>query len=239
MNDLRTILQAYYEAHPATITLQKNGHSHELILPMAWNDFTSLNLDPIQTAQAFTAYYQNKAHTAWRYLSKPNYWMHKHASYVYTNDSHTESWSTFEEYKSLISLLYLAVIDKDTPCIDDYTLETRLEHFIDELAHIGRAHNWDQSRYNQNNHLEQYDDLEGDRPSCYSGIKRRLFQAVLGHPLLKLVTGEVIKAEINEFLVAHFKKAINSSNGDVIKEAWDKSIDGEVLSAKDTNNTKP
>ncbi|KTD69777.1 ankyrin repeat protein [Legionella santicrucis] len=234
MNDLRATLQAYYEAHPATITIQKNGHSHELILPMAWNDFTSLHLDPIQTAQAFKAYYQNKAHTAWRYLSKPNSWMHEHASYIYINDTRTERWSTFEEYQSLISLLYLAVIDKDTPCIDEYTLETRLEHFIDELAHIGRAHNWDQSRYNQNNKLEQYDDLEGDRPSCFSGVKRRLFQSVLGHPLLKLVTGEVIKAEINEFLVAHFKKAINSSNGGAIKEVWDKGIDGEALSEKDT-----
>ncbi|KTC92178.1 ankyrin repeat domain-containing protein [Legionella cincinnatiensis] len=233
MMDLRTTLQAHYEAHPATLLLQKNGCSEELILPMAWSDFTALHLAPEQKTQALTAYYQNKAHTAWRYLAKPNPWMHEHAGYVYINDEHTERWSTFEEYQSLISLLYLAVLDKETPCIDDYTFATRLEHFIEELAHIGRAHNWDKSRRKNNGQLEQYDDLEGDRPSCYSGVKRRLFQSVLGHPLLKLVTEDVIKAELNEFLVTHFKKAIQSNNGIVIKEAWDKGIEGESLSEED------
>ncbi|KTD62275.1 ankyrin repeat protein [Legionella santicrucis] len=234
MMDLRTTLQAHYEAHPALCTIKKNGHHEELVLPITWNDFAALQLTPEQRAQALTAYYTNKAHTAWRYLSKPNPWMHEYASYVYISDDHNERWSTFEEYQALISLLYLAALDKDTPCIDDYTFATRLEHFIEELAHIGRAHNWDKSRRKNNGQLEQYDDLEGDRPSCYSGVKRRLFQSVLGHPLLKLVTDEVIKAELNEFLVAHFKKAIHPNNCIAIKDAWDKGIEGEPLSEEDT-----
>ncbi|KTD60392.1 hypothetical protein Lsai_0142 [Legionella sainthelensi] len=116
---------------------------------------------------------------------------------------------------------------------DEHTFATRFEHFIDELAHIRRAHNWDQSRRTDNGKLEQYDDLEGDRPSCFSGVKRRLFQSVFGHPLLKLVTEDVIKAEINEFLVTHFKKTINPNNCIIIKKAWDKGIEGELLSEED------
>ncbi|WP_115705729.1 ankyrin repeat domain-containing protein [Legionella sainthelensi] len=233
MMDLRTTLQAHYESHPATITISKNGHREELMLPMTWNEFITLRLTPEQKAQALTAYYQNKAHTAWRYLSKPNPWIHDRASYVAVNENRTERWSTFEEYQPLISLLYLAAIDKDTPCIDEHTFATRLEHFIDELAHVGRAHNWDQSRRKDNGKIEQYDDLEGDRPSCFSGVKRRLFQSVLGHPLLKLVTEDVIKAEINEFLVTHFKKTINPNNCIIIKKAWDKGIEGELLNEED------
>lgn len=234
MIDLRSTLQAHYEAHPALLNIQKEDHHEDLVLPMTWNDFAALRLTPEQKEQALIAYYQNKAHTAWRYLSKPNPWMHEHASYVYINDAHSERWSTFEEHQSLISLLYLAALDKETPCIDDYTFATRLAHFIEELAHIGRAHNWDKSRRKNNGQLEQYDDLEGDRPSCYSGVKRRLFQSVLGHPLLKLVTEDVIKAELNEFLITHFKKEIHPNNCIALKKAWDKGIDGEPLSEEDT-----
>lgn len=233
MMDLRSTLQEHYESQPALLTIQKNSHHEELALPMAWNDFAALRLTSEQKEEALRAYYQNKAHTAWRYLSKPNSWMHEYASYVYINEEHSERWSTFEEYQSLICLLYLAALDKETPCIDEYTFETRLEHFIEELAHLGRAHNWDKSRRKNNGQLEQYDDLEGDRPSCYSGVKRRLFQSVLGHPLLKLVTEDVIKAELNEFLVMHFKNAIHPSNCISIKKAWDKGIDGEPLDEED------
>ncbi|KTD58216.1 ankyrin repeat protein [Legionella sainthelensi] len=234
MIDLRSTLQAHYEAHPALLNIKKEDQHEDLVLPMTWNDFAVLQLTPEQQEQALIAYYQNKAHTAWRYLSKPNPWMHEHASYVYINDDHSERWSTFEEHQSLISLLYLAALDKETPCIDDYTFATRVAHFIAELAHIGRAHNWDKSRRKNNGQLEQYDDLEGDRPSCYSGVKRRLFQSVLGHPLLKLVTEDVIKAELNEFLVTHFKKEIHPNNCIALKIAWDKGIDGEPLSEEET-----
>lgn len=41
---------------------------------------------------------------------------------------------------------YKAAIDEDVSAIDGYTVDTRFEHFIDELAHIGRAHNWDNAR---------------------------------------------------------------------------------------------
>ncbi|KTD56540.1 hypothetical protein Lsan_2700 [Legionella santicrucis] len=234
MSHLRNTLQVHYEAHPATISIQKKGHNKKLILPLEWKSFKNLHLFPRQKAQAFKAYYQNKAHTAWRYLSKPNPWMHQDASYVNINEARTERWSTFEEYQSLISLFYLAAIDKKTPCADEHTFETRLEHFIDELAYIGRAHNWDKSRLKNNGQQEQYDDLEGDRPSCFSGVKRRLFQSVLGHPLLKVLTVDVIQIEINEFLFKNFKKAINPGNRFALKKAWDKGIEGEDLSEEDT-----
>jgi len=61
-------------------------------------------------------------------------------------DNPAERWSTFKEYSSLISLLFLAAQDEETAAINGYTVDTRVEHFIDELAHIGRAHNWDNTR---------------------------------------------------------------------------------------------
>ncbi|KTD53826.1 ankyrin repeat protein [Legionella santicrucis] len=221
MNELRTKLEALYQENPARLTIQEES----LQLPLTWNAFQQLQLTSEQEQRALTAYYQNKAHTAWRYLSKPNPWMHHQASYVNINQAQTARWSTFEKYQTLISILYLATIDENTPCIDGFTLITRLQHFIDELAHIGRAHNWDKSRLNHQGIKEQYDDLEGDRPSCFSGVKRRLFQAVLGHPLLKLLTKDIIKTEINEFLRAHFEKTITNSNIVAVKQAWDKNIE--------------
>lgn len=233
MSELRQTLVKHYETYPANIAIQKEEQQNIITLPMEWNDFENFVLNSEQKEQALKAYYQNKAHTAWRYLSKPNPWMNEHASYVYINEEHNERWSTFEEYQSLICLFYLAAIDTNTLCIDDYSFATRLEHFIDELAHIGRAHNWDKTRRKENHQDEQYDDLEADRPSCYSGVKRRLFQSVLGHPLLKLVTSDLIKVEIKEFLTHQFKQAIHQNNRLAIKEAWDKGIDGDELSDKD------
>ena len=68
--------------------------------------------------------------------------MHEQAAYVTFNPSNPqEKWSTFEEYQSFIAMLFLAAQDTEIPPTEGYTLETRLDHFIDELAHIARAHN--------------------------------------------------------------------------------------------------
>ena len=245
MTTLRQTLESRYAANPAKITRDDGS---EQALPMNFEDVQKLALSPTETENALKAYYQHKDHTAFRYLLKPNPWMHEDASYVEAN--HHEKWSTFEEYQPLISMLYLAAIDEEIPPTDGYTLETRLEHFIDELAHIGRAHNWDHIRVvldsegapllhaDGNPITEESDDLEGDRPSCFSGVKRRLFQSVLGHPLLKLVTQADIVEELRDFVRAHFKAVIAVSNQALLKKAWDSYIEAEAPNDDDMTTLK-
>ena len=152
-------------------------------LPLTWSGFVKLSSDWTSDDKklAKNEYYKNKLHTSLRYLSKPNMWMSRDANYVEGSGMHR--YSTFGEYTELISLLYLAV-DDSSVLTEDYTLQSRFDHFVTELAMIGRAHNWDKSRPRADGcGLEEYDDQGGDKPSCYSGVKRRLFQAVVGHPL--------------------------------------------------------
>ena len=219
MMDLKETLKRRYEARPALMI--RDDEETPLGLPMQWDDFQAQALSETELNRAFKAYYEHKDHTAFRYLSKPNPWMHASATHVYVDqDNPGNKWSTFEEYQSLITMLYLAAIDTDAlaaPC-DDHTLETRLECFIHELAYIGRAHNWDHTRERAHamEQFEEYDDLEADRPSCYSGVKRRLFQSVLGHPLLKVLTKEVIESEIRKFVLGCVKASLTPKH----QAAW-------------------
>lgn len=211
IEELRLKLIGRYQLNPAIVMIK----DVETILPYDFNAFKALNLSVEDESRALKAYYHHKDHTAWRYLQKPNPWMHPKASYVYVDENNQDyRYATFEDYLPVIALLYLAVIDEDSPPIDDFTLAGRLEHFIDELALIGRAHNWDKTRlrHDKENEYEEYDDLEGDRPSCFSGVKRRLFQSVVGHSLIHVLTMENIKEEFFYFLREHFKQLINDRN---------------------------
>jgi hypothetical protein len=237
IGDLRTTLKNRYDEHPATLG--------ELTLPFRWTDFQALNLAEPDYTQALKAYYQHPNHSAWRYLAKPNPWMHKQAAYVYINEEQTERWSTFEEYQPLIAMLFCAAQDKEIPAEDGYTLESRLELFIKELALIGRAHNWDETRHKTDAEgivvlddedmptEEEFDNLEGDRPSCFSGVKRRLFQSVHGHPLLAFLTKEKITLELNHFIRAHFQKVIAEHTPLTIKTIWGKILNADPLSEED------
>src|SRR3990167_4322853 len=115
---------------------------------------------------------------------------------------------------------------------------------------FARAHNWDQRRIKHdseghprldeigNTITEEYDDLAGDRPSCYSGVKRRLFQAVQGHPLLMMLTQAMIDSEIHDFVRQHFTEMIRSHNPSQIKIAWDKIIEGDEMTPEDRATLK-
>lgn len=221
MTELRECLEQRYLTNPATF---QRDDTTSLILPLNWDAFQALELSPSEKQRALTAYYQQKAHTAWRYLSKPNPWIAENASYVNTNSEHTERWSSFVPYQFLIAILYTAAIDKTIPPIDGYSFDTRRDHFIDELAHIGRAHNWDGTRERQDSNgkslTEEYDDLEGDKPSCYSGANRRLFQSVQGHPLLKMLTRDGVEDEIRDFVRTQFMGMITFENRHKLTIAW-------------------
>ena len=255
-NALKKQLIDRYTANPAQITID----GAKLSLPLNWQDFNELTLTPAQREEALKAYYQNANHTAWRYLSRPNSWMAGDASYVLV-DSRGGRYSTFEEYKSLIVMLWCAAKDENTPAIDGHTLEGRLEHFIDELAHIGRAHNWDDIRPKMVAQIgsdkkpllddkgevikkplldsfgavvtEEYDNLKGDKPSCFSGVKRRLFQSFIGHPQLKILTMDDIKQELRDFVREHFNTAINDENRKDFLNAWNAYLaSGELKDAE-------
>jgi hypothetical protein len=218
MQALRNTLEARYKAHPACI---RTGDGRDINLPFFWDEWQTLSatLSADTCDRSLKAYYQHKDHTAFRYLSKPNPWMHDDASYVEQDAESACAWSTFEEYQSLIAMFYLGAGDENIPPCDGHTFETRLEHFIDALAHIGRAHNWDGMDLS-----EEYDDLNGDKPSCYLGVKRRLFYSVLGHPLFKVLTLDDIKHELRGYVYEHFKRRISEEPQHAIawKQAWDK-----------------
>jgi hypothetical protein len=251
MTSLRSSLIKHYQKEPAFITISSNEQEKKLFLPVAWEEFQKIELTREQREEALRAYYQNRNHSALRYLSKPNPWLHPKAAYTQINPAEPDSkWSGFEEYQSLLCIFYLAAIDSETPAIDGYSLETRFEHFIRELAFLGRANNWEESRIKKdegnyplfdkygNLQIEEHDDLEGDKPSCCSGVKRHLFQSVLGHPLLVFLTKEKMAQELNEFVWSHFQKQINLSNIPTIREAWKKFMGEEELTDQDWKTLK-
>ncbi|MDP3704505.1 MAG: ankyrin repeat domain-containing protein, partial [Legionellaceae bacterium] len=227
---LKEQLNARYQVNPAHITLSNGGQKR---LPVNWEDFNALRLSPKEKQLALNAYYQHKDHTALRYLTKPNRWMANDADYVERDPHYAHlGWSTFESYKPLIVMLWLGAGDVNTPPIDGFTLETRMTHFIDELGLLGRAHNWDSSRVKRDSMgnpildeynepiMEEFDDRKGDKPSCYSGVKRRLFQSVLGHPLLKILTLDDIKQELRDIVRQHFITYLTLNNRDALQTTW-------------------
>ncbi len=235
MDNLRSTLCARYKEKPAQIV---SDVGVMVVLPMNWEDFEALNLcqeggegQATEHQRALEAYYQHQDHSAFRYLLKPNPWIHSEALYVNSNDAHTKHWANFDGYEPLIAMLFLAASDEHIEPCNGYTIDARLGHFINELAHIGRAHNWDRLiKYGlpgKENFGEQ-DDLDADRPSCYSGVKKRLFQSVLGHPLLTVLTFDIVKQKLNELVREHFKAAITHENHDKFKKAWENSLNDDL-----------
>ncbi len=247
MMDLRNTLQELYSESPASITINTQEQGNILELPLTWNAFQALPLTQNLYQNALEAYHQNIYHTAWRFLEKPNPWMHPNASYVNVNPRNpSQRWAMFEPYQELICLLYLAVMDELTEATEGFTKKLRLEHFLKELALINRAHNWDESRPKTDKEgrvilkrgrveEEQFDNIKyGDRPGCFSGNKRRLSVSVQGHPLFAFLTEEKIRAELAEFVRGQFSTSIIDDNRTSLKEAWDKTIEAEPLTEHET-----
>ncbi|NBX84436.1 MAG: ankyrin repeat domain-containing protein [Gammaproteobacteria bacterium] len=208
ISELHSTLKNIYHKIPASFYNQENQH---ISLPLSWEDFINLRMSPTDCKNACVAYYKHPAHTALRYLSKPNQWIHPQAKYALFDSNHPEKkWAYFEDYLPMIALLFFAVIDASSTPTEDHTLEGRLHYFISGIAGIGRAHNWDNSHVilNSAGQLveEEYDDLCPDQPSCYSGVKKRLFQSIIGHSLFMNLNPMILKAEMNDFIVAHYQK---------------------------------
>jgi hypothetical protein len=227
---LRVNLRKRYEDEPARITL--NGKV--LNLPLAWDAFQRLGLTGEARASALRAYYSHIVHTALRWILKPNPWMAVNASFAEGNPRAGSGYSSFEGYSKEIVLLWAAAADETAAPIRGHTLEGRMNHFIAELALINRAHNWDkirpEKRLDGTEVMEYYDDLEGDKPSCYSGCLRRLFQSIIGHPLLRELGSELLDEELRDFARAHFTSRITPHNLQQLRGVGEALVDLKPLS---------
>ena len=230
INLIKSELMRRYAKNPATVA-QEDQVSIEL--PLAFQQFVEEPLSASVREQAFISYYQHPLHSAYRYLSKPNLWLHPAAKHIHQDA--TGAWSTYETHQALIALMYLAVSDTDIPEIDGINTEVRLGFFFQELALIGRAHNWDKTRINSATHQEEYyDNLGGDEPSCVGGVKRRLFQAsfLLSHPLFEMLNESDINVEVIKIVKAHFASRITDANVSALLAQWRQiTIEGEQASS--------
>lgn len=220
IEQLRAQLIARYNEHPASI-VKTNGTP--LTLPYDFSALSALNLAQADYQMALKAYYKHKEHTAWRYLLKPNPWLNERAVYTASIENVPQPWSSFESYQALIAMLWLAAIDTAIACTPEFTLQIRLEHFIEELALIGRAHNWDKKEsyiHNGRTCFREVDDEAGDNPACYSGTKSRLFQSIVGHPLINGLTQNELTHELKDFVLEWFKSKITALNRPIIQNAF-------------------
>jgi hypothetical protein len=256
VEELRQHLAKRYKAQPAILTLSKvdnNGTSSDdvettvqtLELPLEWDEFIALlpktHSDHVK---ALEVYHSHVYHTAWRYLLMANPWLFSGSGFG--SGSGVRS-SGSEAYEKIIALLYLAAKDESMEAINGFTVESRLEEFFVELALINRAHNWDSKRRKNTSDaalgtvMEEYDDLRGDRPSCHSGVKRRLFQAVKGHPLLgvdevgnRVVSEDLLQEELRSMLWEHWQEVLaNKETHPKIIDLYHKMIDLEPWNDND------
>jgi hypothetical protein len=191
----------HYQSNPATI---ETKNKKILKLPLLYQDFIALKLKDKEHKQALTAYYKHTVHGAFRFLSRPNFWIHPNASYVNVNPANrNERWASTDRSHHLIAMMYLAALDKNTPCVREYTPETKISHFFIELAYINRGHNTDDG---------PDDYQEADRPSCGPGMDRRLFQSVPGNPRVNVLTKDQLTQEIGGFALNHFSELFTASN---------------------------
>lgn len=217
---LREDLRERYLADPAVVRMPDNRH---VPLPLDWHEFESLRLPSEQHGEALRAYYQHPAHTALRWILKRNPWIASRADHVQRDLSTGEGYSVFATHSELIVLLWLAVSDDSAPPTGGHTLEGRIDNFFRELSLIGRAHNWHRLhtlvREDGSQTIEECDDLEGDKPSCSLGTRRRLFQSAIGHPLLHPFGIDVLEAALREFARQHFDTLITPVNLPLLRAA--------------------
>ncbi|MDX1901759.1 MAG: hypothetical protein SFW66_07145 [Gammaproteobacteria bacterium] len=178
---LKNALRTRYENNPASIV---NEGKEQIPLPYSYDDFQNMSLSESEREAAYKAYYQHDIHTASRYFLKPNPWISPDALYV-NHDPYDcrVMWADFENFLPEVVSLWLAAKDKSFEPLDGFTLETREIEFFKDVALIERAHNWDSKPIDPSSQ-EECDDLQPDKPSCYGGMKRRLFHSLKGHALV-------------------------------------------------------
>lgn len=145
------------------------------------------------------AYYQNPWHTAYRYFvltidGHPNLWINPDAQYMGTLEYNGKYYKTpqiQDNHRALIRAMWVAVNDPEFTLSEMHTAETAKLELINVFAALGRAHNWDQTRWvtkqvkgrdgivREQQVEEEYDNLDLDYPSCPWGLEQRLTQYVM------------------------------------------------------------
>ena len=231
--DYKTYLQQSYQAAPAQVTL----NNLKIDLPFEWGSLEALRNESrwthAQYRRVLEAYYKHDAHTAYRYLSKPNHWMAPNASYVYVDEEdNSKRYASFESYLPTIALYWVAAKDENEPEQEDVTHVERMQLFTKQLAYVNRQHNWDK----KDKDGKEYNDLEGDKPSCYSGVTRNLFISLHKHSVMQtqsFVTvpelTEAVRGCIVGFYKSHFQNLDTGTIEGLEKAVMSYFIDAERL----------
>lgn len=205
-------LEATYDKKPAVIVI----NNKPIILPREWAGLINLLKEDEFRAhkqEILSTYYKHPYHTVWRFFQKPNPWMAPDASFVRSLPNNGGRYADYESYIPFIALLWVAASDTKTPAIDKFSVANRVKLFIKSLALAARAHNWDETRLDINGLEEEFDDfMQGDKPSCPPGLRRRGWESVLAHPLFNLLTPERIKTEFREFVRSYYQQQLSTIN---------------------------
>jgi len=189
-NNLKQHLEYEYQKNPA-----QNSNDQDL----------PLEFDATKEPEP---YYKHPAHTAWRYLFQaPNPWMAPGAHWVSRDVRGRLSAGINDKDKQNITSLWLAASDKNITPIDDVSLADRIDFFTNALALLGRSHNWDKDDRN-----EEYDDMEGDKPSCSMGVSKRLAQSIIGHPIAQKDNDNMLDATILQKIFG--EQVVSEDNSD-------------------------
>lgn len=186
--DFKSEISYLYHQNPAMLDGIK--------LPLLTHGSVTLLLLEDQES-TYKSYYQHTIHSIIRWISKPNHLLHSDAQYVYGPEG--GKYSCFEDCQELVLLFWNAAND---PTLTQE--EQCLDCFYHTLFLVARSHNWDETKIVDGKKVE-YDDLEGDKPSCYSGIRKRLFTSIPNHPCFKNCTINDQQAKINSFVHNYYK----------------------------------
>lgn len=197
MNELKAFLIEQYYNNPA--------YHQDLALPLQY----PASLPPT----AHIAYYQNMFHTVYRYLFlNPNPWLHPRALFTVVNEHNQPLTADIPRtQRELIAYIWLAITDESFPLPDDITRDDFKILLVKDLSLMARQHNWDLTRLNIHGEEEEYDDLEGDKPICSSGVAQSIAQILemllvnLG-PQFKILNAGIIKRDFKTKLIAHHEK---------------------------------
>lgn len=219
---LKLKLAEEYEKNPAKLSYKRR----QITLPLTYENFEGLNLPSGLKTMALEAYYKHQVHTALRFLSQPNDWIHPDMDEdLIEFDENGEASAAITPFIPEIALLYFAATDEAMKPTEDFTLESRWQNFYIQLALAGRSHNCEQEveieRGDGTTYIAEEDDLEPDKPTCARGVRRHLYQSLLGHPLFSLLTPDLVKQELYSYVFNYYQTTIDEEFAVRIGQAFD------------------
>jgi hypothetical protein len=237
VEEVRNDLVERYMSLPAKLIYRKFNIDRDL--PLTWCEYQSVLADlgrvlvvaGIEASAsiwdeinsiAMKAYYSHYIHTAWRYLLDKNSW-----SYRFDDMTEGTGYSSYKEHLIQIYAFFCAASDPSMPPSGDSSVDDRILLVYREMALINRAHNYDDTRLNKSTGKnEEFDDLEGDLPSCNQGEVKRLVQSLLYYPyenLIVEVNSSDLDAELDTFIQSrwlHKFAAFDTTKQEALVNIW-------------------